>query len=88
MGGAGPRVLAFVGRTLQTASLGEQFGIAIVALRRGYQAYFVPSAEEIIRAGDMFLVVGREERLAQLSALAVELRPERHTITNFGLNAH
>jgi di/tricarboxylate transporter len=74
-----------IGRTLQTASLGQQFGVAVVALRRGYQAYFVPSADEIIRAGDVFLVVGREERISQLAAMKVATAPERHTITNFGL---
>jgi len=74
-----------VGRTMQTASVGQQLGIAVVALRRGYQAYFVPSAEEAIRAGDVFLVVGREERIAQLAAMKVSTVPERHTITNFGL---
>lgn len=74
-----------VGRTMQAASVGEQLGVAVVALRRGYQAYFVPSADEIIRAGDVFLVVGREERISQLAAMKVETAPERHTITNFGL---
>ena len=69
----------------ETASLGQQFGVAVVALRRGYQAYFVPSANESIRAGDVFLVVGREERISQLSAMDVTTAPERHTITNFGL---
>lgn len=74
-----------VGRSLQSASLGEQLGIAVVAMRRGYQAYFAPLAEEIIHAGDMFLLVGREERISHLTTLKVEPRPERHTITNFGL---
>ena len=79
-----------VGRTLQTASLGQQFGVAVVALRRGYQAYFVPSAEETIRAGDVFLVVGREERISQLGAMQVthcagaphhnELRSDAHRV--------
>ena len=64
---------------------GQQFGVAVVALRRGYQAYFVPSAHESIRAGDVFLVVGREERISQLSAMDVTTAPERRTITNFGL---
>ena len=74
-----------VGCTLQSASLGEKLGIAIVAMRRGYQGYFVPAAEEIVRAEDILLAVGREDRLAQLGSLAVDLQPERHTITNFGL---
>jgi di/tricarboxylate transporter len=74
-----------VGSSLETASLGEKLGIAVVAMRRGYQAYFVPAAQEIVRAGDTLLAVGREERLAQLSSLGVELQPEHHTITNFGL---
>ena len=74
-----------IGCSLQTASLGEQLGIAVVAMRRGYQAYFAPSAEETIRAGDVFLVVGREERVDQLKTMDVAVTIERHTITNFGL---
>ncbi|HET6846370.1 MAG TPA: SLC13 family permease, partial [Anaerolineales bacterium] len=51
---------ALVGRTIQSASFGEHLGLAVVAMRRGYQAYFVPAPEEIIRASDILLVVGRE----------------------------
>jgi di/tricarboxylate transporter len=76
---------ALVGCTLQAASLGEQLGVAVVAMRRGFQAYFVPTPEEIVRAGDVFLVVGREERLTQLSPVGVHVQPEQHSITNFGL---
>jgi di/tricarboxylate transporter len=55
-------------------------------MRRGYQAYFVPTAEEIIRGDDVFLVVGRDERVSQLASMKVGTRAEHHTITNFGLN--
>ncbi|MFH1183611.1 MAG: SLC13 family permease [Chloroflexota bacterium] len=76
---------SLVGCSLQTASLGERLGIAVVAMRRGYQAYFAPAAEEMIREGDVFLVVGREERVQQLASMEVNVKAEAHTITNFGL---
>ncbi len=74
-----------VGCTLESAALGERLGIAILAMRRGHQGFFVPTTEEAVRAGDIFLAVGREERTARLSELRVSVQPERHTITNFGL---
>jgi di/tricarboxylate transporter len=76
---------SLIGCSLQAASLGERWGIAVVAMRRGYQAYFVPTAEEVVRAGDIFLAVGREERLDLLASVGVDVQPEHHTITNFGL---
>jgi uncharacterized protein with PhoU and TrkA domain len=76
---------SLVGCSLQTASLGERLGIAVVAMRRGYQAYFAPAAEETIREGDVFLLVGREERVQQLASMDVHVTAETHTITNFGL---
>ena len=76
---------SLVGSTLQQASLGENLGIAVVSMRRGYQAYFVPRPEEVVGAGDVFLLVGREERISQLASLNVQAHPESHLLTDFGL---
>ncbi len=76
---------ALVGKTLRTSALGERFGIAIVALRRSNQAFFAPSPETFIQPEDCILIVGREERMKQLTNLGLRIKPEAHTITTFGM---
>ena len=73
------------GITLQDCAVGEKFGIAVIAMRRGYQAFFSPLPNEIIRQGDILLIVGREERVTKLNDLGLKVEPEVHTITTFGL---
>jgi di/tricarboxylate transporter len=73
------------GSSLQQCAFGERFGIAIVAIRRGTQAYFTPQAEEILRSGDFLLLVGREERVSPLNQLGISVQPEKQTITTFGM---
>lgn len=75
-----------IGCTLRECALGEKFGIAVVAMRRGPQAYFGPAPDEMIQSGDVVLVLGREDRVSQLHALNVQVRPEIHSITNFGMS--
>lgn len=76
---------ALAGNTLQKCALGERFGIAIVAMRRGYQAFSTPPPNAIFEPNDTVLLVGREERVAPLRDLGVKVQPEMHTITTFGL---
>jgi len=76
---------SLAGLTLQDCAVGEKFGIAIVAMRRGYQAFFSPLPNEIVRQGDILLVVGREDRVLKLNSLGFKVKPETHTITTFGL---
>jgi di/tricarboxylate transporter len=73
------------GNTLQKCALGEKYGIAIVAMRRGYQAFFTPPPDAIIHPDDVILLVGREDRVLQLQDLKLNIRPEMHTITTFGM---
>lgn len=73
------------GDTLQKAALGEKFGIAVVAMRRGAQAFFAPQADEVVHTDDLLLIVGREERVLQLAEMGVKIQPESHTITTFGM---
>lgn len=73
------------GLTIQNSQIGGKFGIAIVAIRRGYQAFFTPVPDEVIQRGDILLVVGRKERVSQLTDLSVKIQPEMHTITTFGM---
>jgi K+/H+ antiporter YhaU regulatory subunit KhtT len=73
------------GLTIQNSAIGGKFGIAIVAMRRGYQAFFAPAPDEIIQSGDILLIVGREDRVSLLNDLSIKIQPELHTITTFGM---
>ena len=73
------------GSTLQECAIGRKLGIAIVAMRRGYQAFFAPLPGEIIQRGDILLIVGREDRVSKLNDLGFIVKPEVHTITTFGM---
>jgi di/tricarboxylate transporter len=73
------------GLTIQKTAIGGKFGIAIVAMRRGYQAFFAPAPDEVIQAGDILLIVGRQDRVSLLNDLSIKIQPEIHTITTFGM---
>ncbi len=74
-----------VGMQLKSCGIGDRFGIVVSALRRGNRGFSVPILSEVFQPDDILLIVGREERVAKLSDLGVQLRPERHTLTTFGL---
>jgi di/tricarboxylate transporter len=57
---------ALVGATLDEASLGDAFGITVLAIARGRQRIHAPSGREDIRDGDVLLVEARPEALARL----------------------
>jgi di/tricarboxylate transporter len=75
-----------IGLTLQRCGIGGKLGVVIVAMRRGHQAFFIPTPSEIIRPADILLAVGREERVSKLNALDLQLRPETHALTTFGIS--
>jgi di/tricarboxylate transporter len=74
-----------VGCTLQSCGIGKKFGIVIAAIRRGDHPFFVPLLSEVIQPADILLIVGREERVSKLKDLDLQLRPETHTLTTFGI---
>jgi di/tricarboxylate transporter len=74
------------GKTLKSSRIGERLGLAVIAIWRGRQAIFTPSAEEILAPGDVLVLVGREERVTQLAELGVQIgREESTTITRLGV---
>lgn len=82
------RVLAnspYNGRTLKQARIGERFGLAVVAIWHGRHAILTPDAAETLRAGDMLLLVGREERIKQLSRLGLQIGREDQAISSLGV---
>lgn len=74
-----------VGLTLKACGIGQKLGIVIAAMRRGRGAFFIPNLAEVLQPDDLLLIVGREERVGRLTALGIELRPEMHSLTTFGL---
>ncbi len=74
-----------VGLSLRSCGIGEKLGVVVAALRRGRDAFFIPTQSETIRSGDLLLIVGREERVRSLTEFGLQLRPETHPLTTFGL---
>lgn len=56
-----------VGKTLAQSAIGETLGVEIAAIWRGRLAIFSPLPDQFIHAGDILLVVGREDRVLLLS---------------------
>jgi di/tricarboxylate transporter len=76
---------ALVGQTLKTSGLGEKLGIVVAAMRHKDDSFFIPQLMEIIKPDDTLLIVGREERVTQLTEIGVHLSLEQDTLTTFGL---
>jgi di/tricarboxylate transporter len=74
-----------IGLTIEGSGIGAGLGISIVAISRGRGTLFSPGSAEVIRASDVLLVVGRQERVAVLQTLDVELGPEQKTLSGRGL---
>lgn len=55
------------GKTLAQSGLGDELGLAAIAIWRGRGAIFAPSPTEFLQPGDLILVVGREERVRRLN---------------------
>ncbi|HVN16855.1 MAG TPA: SLC13 family permease [Anaerolineales bacterium] len=74
-----------VNQTLKMSGIGGGLGILIVAMHHKDHAFFVPTLTEVLQPNDVLLIVGREERVFKLAEKGVHLKPEKHTLTTFGL---
>jgi di/tricarboxylate transporter len=63
-------------RSLAQSLIGEQLGLSVAGVWRGRQAIFSPSPDQVIHPGDILLVVGREERVQQLTQMGVRIGRE------------
>lgn len=61
----------FVGKTIKDASLRQDFGVIVVAIKRkaGHME-FNPSSDAVLRDGDQLVVLGDSDRLKHLEAAA------------------
>ena len=55
------------GRTLKELDLRKRYGITVLAIKRGEEVIVNPSARDEIREGDVLLILGSEEKIANLS---------------------
>jgi di/tricarboxylate transporter len=63
-------------RSLAESRIGEQLGLAIAGVWHGRQAIFSPLPDQVIHPGDILLIVGREERVQQLTGLGMKIGRE------------
>lgn len=69
---------ALDGKTIAQASLGESFGMTVLAIVRGKSNTLAPAPGELLQPGDVLMVEARPEemeRLQSLGPLAVEPEP-------------
>jgi len=71
----------FVGKTLKQLELRPRYGLTLIALKRpaetgrGLVTNIAPTADDVIRAGDILALLGNNDRLAQLEKLHPAERP-------------
>lgn len=58
---------------LSRSRIGEDLGLTVAAIWRGHNAILTPSPDEVIRADDYLLVLGREDRVKQMTAWGVKI---------------
>ena len=63
-------------KSLAESCLGEQLGLTVAGVWHGRQAIFSPLPEQVIHPGDILLIVGREERVQQLTELGTRIGRE------------
>lgn len=73
---------SLIGKTLAQSGLGDELGLAAIAIWRGRRAIFIPSPTEPLHRGDLLLVVGREERVQRLVERGCTIGRETRAISS------
>jgi trk system potassium uptake protein TrkA len=58
----------FLGKTLQESAIRTRFGVTVLAIRRDRDIIISPGPGQILKEGDVLVVVGRNDRLEKLEA--------------------
>ncbi len=61
-----PPTSSLVNQRIADSGIGKEYGMSVMAVLRNGQTLLAPSPDEIIRAHDTLLVIGRRERAEQL----------------------
>ncbi|HAG08094.1 MAG TPA: potassium uptake system protein [Desulfotomaculum sp.] len=56
----------FIGKTLQETALRKEYGITVIAIRRGLEVIISPEAKQVIRENDILVAIGRNDKLKRL----------------------
>lgn len=56
----------FWGKTLQESAMRREYGVTVLAIRRGTDIIISPGAKQVIREGDILVVLGRNDKLKRL----------------------
>lgn len=73
------------GKTLAQAKLGEGLGLSVIAIWRGREALLRLEADSELRAGDILLLIGRADRVAQLQDWGCRIGRKDHACDEAGL---
>lgn len=71
-----------IGKTIIQSGLGQELGLAIVAIWRGRRAIFAPAPSEHLQVNDILLVVGREDRVQRLAQRGCLIGRERRYLSS------
>jgi di/tricarboxylate transporter len=66
----------FANKSLAEEEIGKRFGLAVAGVWHGHHAIFAPPPDQIVRPGDILLIVGREERINELADAGVKIGRE------------
>lgn len=66
-----------IGHSLSESEIGQLWGITVAAIRRLKGSFLLPRPYQEIHAKDTLLLVGREEKIAQMSHMGLEISPAR-----------
>jgi di/tricarboxylate transporter len=65
-----------VNKPLSESEIGERYGVAVAGVLHRRQAILVPPPDQVIRSGDILLIVGREERVSGLTGVGLRIGRE------------
>jgi di/tricarboxylate transporter len=55
-----------IDKPLSKSQIGEKLGVTVLAIWRGHHAILTPTPDEVLRAHDYLLILGREDRVSQI----------------------
>lgn len=66
-----------VGRAVAQSAIGSTWGISVAAIRRERGEFLLPRASQIIQRNDTLLLIGRQDKIAQMNELGLSIQPAR-----------
>ena len=58
----------FVGKSLLEAGLRKEYGVNVLAIRRGKEILISPGARQAIHEGDILVAIGRNDQLKRIES--------------------